>query len=128
MANRPAPALALREGDRDELVRLTRAWWCGRVDGGVVGSGRAGAAGADRAAGRGRGVEHGDRGSGGRVASDGDRLAGPLRRAWDRRVGRRAAVWAAADDRSSGGGVGDVEEAAEEVRRDALVEPAAGQA
>ncbi len=25
MANRPAPALALREGDRDELVRLTRA-------------------------------------------------------------------------------------------------------
>ena len=72
MANRPAPALGLREGDREELARLTRS--------SSVRAG-SGAAGADRVAGRGRGVEHGDRRAGRGVAADGDRLAGPVRSA-----------------------------------------------
>lgn len=66
MADRPAAALVLRVGDEADLVALTRA-----------SSVRAGLAQRARIvllAAQG-GVEHQDRGAGGGVAADGDRLA-----------------------------------------------------
>ena len=90
MANRPAPALGLREGDREELARLTRS-----------SSGRAGLAQRARIvllAAEGC-VEHGDRGAGRGVAPDGDRLAEPVCQRGDRGFGRRPALGSAADDR-----------------------------
>ena len=81
------------------------------------------AAGADRVAGRGRGVEHGDRRAGRGVAADGDRLAGPAtaRRVWpgwttSRGRGGRGTI----DHRADRGG--DVDAAAEEARGHALVD------
>lgn len=57
MRNRPARALGLREGDREELVGGA---WCSRLDG---------------VANRGWDVEEGDRAADG-VSADGDRMAG----------------------------------------------------
>ena len=119
MANRPAPALVLREGDRGGAGAADQVLQC---------SGRSGAAGADRAAGRAGAGEHSDRRTGRGVTSDGDRVAGPLPGQGDRRSGRRGPVRAAAHDRPKEGGRGDVEAAAEEVRSDPLVHSAAGRA
>src|SRR5262249_9721034 len=85
-----------------------------------------GAAGADRAVGRGRGVEHRDRCSGGGVAADGGVLARAVLAQRGRRVVRRAAIGTAAVDRPRPGHHADAEAAAEETRRDALVLAAPG--
>ena len=120
MANRPAPALALREGDREELVavdavdrRCGPGWRSGR---GSCCWPRTGCRTAEIArAGRG-------------VAADGDLVAGPVCRLRGRRAGRRAALGSAADGRPGEDRDRDVDAAAEEARGDALVVAAAGQA
>ena len=119
MANRPAPALVLREGDREELERLTRS---STVRAGLAQRARIVLLAADGVA------NTRDRRAGRGVAADGDRLAGPVPAQRAGRAGRRAALGAAAHDRSRGDRGRDAEAAAEEARGDALVDPAAGPA
>ena len=72
MANRPAPALGLREGDREELARLTRS---SSVRAGLAQRARIVLLAAD-------GVSNTAIAAGcGGFAADGDRVAGPVRRA-----------------------------------------------
>ena len=70
MANRPAPALGLREGDRDRLTRMVRSS-AGRA--GLAQRARIVLLAADGA------EQHGDRAAGRGVSSDGDQLAGAVR-------------------------------------------------
>jgi len=96
------------------------------VDAFELDPGGPGAAGPDRAVGRRRGVEHGDRRDGG-VAADGDRLAETVRKR-DRRAGRRAPLGPAAHDRPPPDRDADVDAAAEAAGGDALVDTAVGPA
>ena len=114
MANRPAPALALREGDREELARLTRS---SSVRAGLAQRARIVLLAAD-------GVSNtaiAERVGVSRPTVIG--VAGPVRRrtGWPGWTTSRARVGRGRIDHRDGRG-GDVDAAAEEVRGDALVD------
>src|SRR3954452_18493532 len=114
MANRAAPALTLREGDREELVRLTRS---SSVRVGLAqrsrivllaAEGLSNTAIAERV---------------GASRPTGDRVAGPVPGPGVGRAERRAEVGSAPKHRPRRHRDRDTESTSEEVRRDALVDP-----
>ena len=116
MANRPAPALVLREGDREELARITRS--------SIVRAGLAQRARIVLAAADGEANER----IAARVGVSKVTVLQWRARYTEqgiRRAGRPGPQRPAADDRPPPDRGDDVEAAAEEVRGDALVEPAA---
>ena len=123
----------IRRGVHKSVLALEndlRAWiknWNDDPKPFVGGEGGAGQAGADRAVGRRGDAQQRDRRPGRGVPADGEPLAGPVRHRWAGRAGRPATVGTATRggrgaDRGPHAGA-----AARGARRDALVEPAAGQ-
>ena len=119
MANRPAPALVLRDGDRVELERLTRSW---SVRAGLAQRARIVLLAAEGVT----NTEIAERCRG--DPADGDDLAAPLRRAGAGRAGGWPEAGPASADRPGADHHRDAGAAAEEAGRDALVDPAARRA
>src|SRR5215216_6183091 len=115
--------------DRGTLAAATeRPRRADRVDPVELGGCGVGGAGPDRAVGRRRYAECGDRSAGGGEPADGERVAGPVRGAGPGRAGRREAVRPEAVDRPASSRGGDVDPATGKPGSHALVVATAGEA